>query len=400
MAASAYISRSAGLPAAQDPSRIIRSLGRIYTSLYCIDLTDGTFAELSSVSVIHSHIGARGDAQERLNYFCHHLVAPEGRGDMLAFVDLSTLDGRLGDGRIISRQYRSTLFAAPEGEGAQSWRECSFIECGRDGAGRLTHVIFATKSIHETKARELEAQQRLQETNRELTALLAAQTQHTAIIGMTAIAAAHIDDRDRVQDSLQKITQASKHLLSLINEVLDMSKIESGKVDLVEEEFNLSELIDNLLTMTSSQIEAHRHALCVNISDVAHEAVVGDSLRIQKVFANLMSNAVKYTPDGGRIRLTISEKPCAQAVDRMAEIGDGYYDMIFMDIQMPGMNGYDATRAICAMDRPYCKRIPIIAMTANAFAEDVQAARTVGMNEHIAKPLDLGTLTRTLRRWL
>ena len=183
VAASAYLGRSAGLPAAQDPSRIIRSLGRIYTSLYCIDLTDGTFAELSSVSVIHSHIGARGDAQERLNYFCHHLVAPEGRGDMLAFVDLSTLDGRLGDGRIISRQYRSTLFAAPEGEGALSWRECSFIECGRDGAGRLTHVIFATKSIHETKARELEAQQRLQETNRELTALLAAQTQHTAIIG-------------------------------------------------------------------------------------------------------------------------------------------------------------------------------------------------------------------------
>ena len=89
-----------------------------------------------------------------------------------------------------------------------------------------------------------------------------------------------------------------------------------------------------------------------------------------------------------------------EAVDRMAEIRDGYYDMILMDIQMPRMNGYDATRAIRAMNRDYCKRIPIIAMTANAFAEDVQAAKTVGMNEHIAKPLDLNMLARTLDKWL
>ena len=89
-----------------------------------------------------------------------------------------------------------------------------------------------------------------------------------------------------------------------------------------------------------------------------------------------------------------------EAVDRMAEVPEGYYDMIFMDIQMPRMNGYDATRVIRSMDRNDCKRVPIIAMTANAFAEDVQAARTVGMNEHIAKPLDLDTLANTLKKWL
>ena len=71
-----------------------------------------------------------------------------------------------------------------------------------------------------------------------------------------------------------------------------------------------------------------------------------------------------------------------------------------MDIQMPRMNGYDATRAIRAMERSYCKQVPIVAMTANAFAEDVQAAKTVGMNEHIAKPLGLDVLGKTLRRWL
>ena len=89
-----------------------------------------------------------------------------------------------------------------------------------------------------------------------------------------------------------------------------------------------------------------------------------------------------------------------EAIDKMTECEDGYYDIIFMDIQMPKMNGYDATRAIRAMDRNYCRQIPIVAMTANAFAEDVQAAKTVGMNEHIAKPLDLKALSRTLNRWM
>ena len=89
-----------------------------------------------------------------------------------------------------------------------------------------------------------------------------------------------------------------------------------------------------------------------------------------------------------------------EAVDLLDDCPDGYYDIIFMDIQMPRMNGYDAARAIRAMARSYCKQVPIIAMTANAFAEDVHAAKTVGMNEHIAKPLDLNVLARTLNHWL
>ena len=84
----------------------------------------------------------------------------------------------------------------------------------------------------------------------------------------------------------------------------------------------------------------------------------------------------------------------------MTECEDGRYDMIFMDIQMPRMNGYDATRAIRAMDRNDCRQVPIVAMTANAFAEDVHAAKTVGMNEHIAKPLDLHVLAKILKKWI
>ena len=90
----------------------------------------------------------------------------------------------------------------------------------------------------------------------------------------------------------------------------------------------------------------------------------------------------------------------AEAVDKMAACENGFYDIVFMDIQMPVMNGYDATRAIRAMDRPYCKQVPIVAMTANAFAEDVLAAKTAGMNGHIAKPLDLNTLAKILKKWI
>ncbi len=110
-------------------------------------------------------------------------------------------------------------------------------------------------------------------------------------------------------ECLGKITKSSRHLLGLINEVLDMARIESGRMSLAEEDFSLPELVDNLLTLTKPAIDEHHHQLEVHVEHIEHEAVCGDSLRIQQVFVNLMSNAVKYTPDGGNITLTIKEKP-------------------------------------------------------------------------------------------
>ena len=130
-----------------------------------------------------------------------------------------------------------------------------------------------------------------------------------AIVGLTAIAGANIESQDRVVECLGKITKSSRHLLGLINEVLDMARIESGRMSLAEEDFSLPELVDNLLTLTKPAIDEHKHQLEVHIEHIEHEAVCGDSLRIQQIFVNLMSNAVKYTPDGGNITLTIKEKP-------------------------------------------------------------------------------------------
>ena len=132
-------------------------------------------------------------------------------------------------------------------------------------------------------------------------------TPMNAIVGMTAIAGANIENQDRVLDCLSKITQSSRHLLGLINEVLDMSRIESGKISLSEEEFNLSELVDNLVTMIKPGIEMHKHHFEVHLGQIEHEDVCGDSLRIQQLITNIMSNAIKYTPDGGNINFEISE---------------------------------------------------------------------------------------------
>ena len=184
---------------------------------------------------------------------------------------------------------------------------------------------------------------------------------------MNAIAGANIDNQDRVVDCLGKITQFSRHLLSLVNEVLDMSRIESGKIALVEEEFNLSDLCDNLISMTKAQTDIHGHQFEVHIHKIEHEDVCGDSMRIQQLITNILSNAVKYTQDGGRIDLTISELPTSSA-------GVGCYEFTIQD------NG--------------------MAMTANAFAEDVLLAKNAGMNEHISKPLDMNRLNDVMKKWL
>lgn len=145
-----------------------------------------------------------------------------------------------------------------------------------------------------------------------------------AIMGMTTVAAMHLDDKERLIDCMNKITLSSRHLLALINNVLDMSKIESGKTSLSEEEFDLPKMVDSLLAMIYSQINQKGQNLKVNIENITHENIIGDSLRLQQVFANIMGNAVKFTPEGGTITFSIREKP-----SRIH--GNGFYEFVFED---------------------------------------------------------------------
>lgn len=149
-------------------------------------------------------------------------------------------------------------------------------------------------------------------------------TPMNGVIGMTAIAAAHLDDKNRVKDCLNKINEASAHLLNLINEILDVSRIESGKMELSHEPFNLGQLLQEVLDMNFPGIRQKNQTIHVHIHSMDHEQVVGDPVRMQRVAANLLSNAIKYTPEGGNVFITLEEKA--------AEVkGYGCYELIVQD---------------------------------------------------------------------
>ncbi len=133
-------------------------------------------------------------------------------------------------------------------------------------------------------------------------------TPMNAIIGFATIAASHIDNRNQVRDCLQKVLSSSNHLLSLINDILDMSRIESGKVQIKEQECNISELTHNLVNIIQPQVTAKRLDLFIDTFNVNNEDVIADPLKLSQVFVNLLSNAVKYTPAGGTVSFRIQQQ--------------------------------------------------------------------------------------------
>ena len=530
---------------------VIDALSRAYNAVWLInDIATGSFSlfrgDTSEGSV---HARPTKEALELLTYedakanYINNFVAPSDRERLEKELTLENIIANT-----TSKKVFGVVFKRVVGD-----KECYYrIEFAQvQLPNGKTGIVAGFKDVDEDVRKDQEIQQVLRDAIDSANASSKAKsdflssmshdirTPMNGIIGMTAIATAHLDERERVEDCLKKISEASSHLLSLINEVLDMNKIESGKVELNEENFNLSELVDTLLAMTKAQLENHHHTLKLDVADVVHENVIGDSHRIQQVFVNLMSNAIKYTPDGGTISLSVAERPtnapgvaCYEfvfedngigmteefqkhlfepftrandkktaaiqgtglgmtitqslvrmmggdiqvkskpgegsrfavtiylkfldvqnaeahkedplknledlkfegkrillvedhpvnaeiaknvlqmtglevewvmdgeaAVERMAGSNEGEFDLVFMDIQMPNMDGYQATAAIRAMTT-YARRIPIVAMTANAFADDIRRAKEVGMNGHISKPIDFKELAKILQKWI
>ncbi len=359
------------------------------------------------------------------------------------------------------------------------------------------------------------------------------------IMGMLNIAEKNPDDPEKQQDCRQKIKTSAEHLLSLINDVLDINKLESGNVELKKESFSLPQLFSNCATIVSGQASSKKIKLTTSTEEgrLSHTSFIGSPLHIKQILINIAGNAIKYNrPEGSvhmschelsaengvaRICFTVSDtgigmskeyiehifEPFTQELSGMSarttyqgtglgmtitkklidnmggtieiesEPGKGSvftvvlpleidvqteeeegnakseqiqiagkrallvednelnqeiaqfiledfglnviianngqeaveifereepetFQIIFMDIMMPVMNGYEAARAIRSLNRPDAARIPIVTMTANAFAEDVQAAKDAGMNEHIAKPLEVDAIAQVLSQWL
>lgn len=143
-------------------------------------------------------------------------------------------------------------------------------------------------------------------------------TPMNAIVGMTAIATAHIDDKEQVQNCLRKIALSGKHLLGLINDVLDMSKIESGKMTLTSEQISLREVIEGIVSIVQTQVKAKNQNFNVHIDNISAEDVYCDSVRLNQVLMNILSNAVKYTQDNGTIQLSLYQE------DSPADKGNAY----------------------------------------------------------------------------
>ena len=138
-------------------------------------------------------------------------------------------------------------------------------------------------------------------------------TPMNAIVGFTALAASHMDHPEQVKDYLQKITVSSQHLLSLINDVLDMSRIESGKVTIEETDVHLPDVIHDLRTIIQANVTAKQQELLIDTQDVKHEDIITDKLRLNQVLLNILSNAIKFTPSGGTISFRLIEEPSSRA---------------------------------------------------------------------------------------
>lgn len=314
----------------QQVTRIVDSIVNLFVRFVVFDFESDEYQYLEDNSLIVEDLPLKGDLSALRKVFSDKFIVEEGTEDMNRIVSTEYIQKNLTeDIPYLQYEYRIRR------ESEIRWENVTILSMRRE-QGVPVSVLLAVQDVTELKEEEARNREALRQ------AFLAAEnanhaksdflsrmshdirTPMNAIMGMTAIAAMHTEDPARIKDCLDKITVSGRHLLGLINEVLDMSKIEGGKVNLTEEEFSLSELVDNVLTIFQPQIENKKQNLKVSVENVSHEEVVGDAMRLQQVFVNIMGNALKFTPEGGDISLTICEKTSHI-------VGSGSYEFIFED---------------------------------------------------------------------
>ncbi len=290
---------------------IIRALSRDYTEITQVDLENNSSVAFKSrgemVDVDRRKVHPYDQTWERI---IEKYVYPADREEFRKNVSREALECALKDADVLLVPFRAVM------EGEVHHYQVKFVTASDD----RHHLILGIRNADAEVRAEEESRKILQDAlaaaehaNRAKTTFLNSmshdiRTPMNAIIGFTALAATHIDDKKKVEDYLAKISVSSEHLLSLINDVLDMSRIESGKVKIEEKEVHLPDVLHDLRTIIQANVHAKQLELYIDSVDVVHEDIICDKLRLNQVLLNLISNAVKFTKPGGMISVRVIEK--------------------------------------------------------------------------------------------
>ena len=521
-------------------TEIISAIATLYVTIVYANIKERTYELLEGYDFVRKILGQKGKIDDVMEQLPTAFAGLEERERYRKFLEFDTLTERL----------RNTNSVSIEFMGANGkWRQSRFIVKSRDAHGNAVDVLYVARDITEEKSRELMYQKRLKASmedahraNLSKTAFLQRmshdiRTPLNGIVGMIHIAEKHNNDVVKLQECRQKILQSTDYLQNLINNVLDISKLESGSLVLEHKSFDLAELLRNNLTVVamSAYENGVRFEGGVDASTIRHRYLIGSPVHLSRILMNLSSNAIKYNhfhgtvnvhceelSDDGNIAvfqfvcsdtgLGMSEEFQKHAFDAFAQegkqstttfsgsglglsivrdivelmggtieleseenIGSTFtvpfeiehlaekndpqkdncpqsmnlsgkrvllvednainmeiahaileeehlniteakngkealeifqnsrldeYDVIIMDVMMPVMDGLEATKAIRELEREDAKKIPIIAMTANAFEEDRKACLDAGMDEHIGKPIDIPLLKSAIIKML
>lgn len=523
-------------------TEIVSAIATLYITIIYANVKERTYELLEGYDLVQKILGQKGKIDDVMERISTAFAALEGREKYREFLDFDTLAERLRNTNSVSIE-----FMGVNGE----WRLSRFIVKSRDAQGNVVDVLYVARDITEEKSRELMYQKQLKASmedahraNLSKTDFLRRmshdiRTPLNGIVGMIHIAEKYDNDVVKLRECRQKVLQSTEYLQNLINNVLDISKLESGSLVLEHKSFDLAELLSNNLTVVamSAYENGVRFEGGVEASTIRHRYLIGSPVHLSRVLMNLSSNAIKYnhfhgtvnvhceelSDDGNRavfqfvcsdtglgmseefqkhafdafaqegkqstttfsgsglglaiakdivelmggtIELESEENVgstftftvpfeidylvenndsqknnCSQGMDlsgkrvllvednainmeiahaileeehlNITEAKNGKealeifrnsklneYDVIIMDVMMPVMDGLEATKAIRMLEREDAKKIPIIAMTANAFEEDRKACLDAGMDEHIGKPIDIPLLKRTIMKLL
>ena len=536
----------------EEQNKLITALASDYWSVYYIELdTDRGVCYQS-----HSEIDESLKTGEHFNYleaftdYAERNIIEEYREEFLRFIQPDAIREGLKENRVISYRY----MIKRHGEEKYEMIRFAGVRHPEDRDDHFVHAVGACFSDVDAETRENMAQNKIlsealvvaEQASRAKTVFLSnmsheIRTPINAIIGLDNIALSDVDISNRTKDYLEKIGTSAHHLLGIINDILDMSRIESGRMVINNQEFSFSKLLEQISTMIGGQCHNKGLIFDCDVSEGLHDYYIGDDMKLKQILINIMGNSVKFTPTGGTISLSIEEvasygdnctlrfvisdngigmseeylpklfdaftqedttsanqmgstglgMPITKrlvelmngtievesekgkgttftvtitlkvserkesedgfdditpekeadefslqgrrvmlaedvtinaeilimilsmkdmevdhvengqlAVEKFMEHERGYYDAILMDMRMPVMDGIEATKTIRALDREDAKEIPIIALTANAFDEDVKQSLQAGLNAHLSKPIEPDALYETLEKYI